>query len=119
MESPPCAWKAAMSRLVMRSTTRTARVTKVIWSCSSPRNLMTFGDTGRWRVRRGVSLGVSPGGGGGGAHLEQRLHHAAGDQGLAAGIVAGQVVEEGEEGGGELVGVGLQRGVCAGDSAVT
>lgn len=42
MERPLWDWKAAMSRLVMRSTTRTARVTKVIWSCSSPRNLITY-----------------------------------------------------------------------------
>lgn len=41
IERPLCDWKAAMSRLVMRSTTRTALVTKVIWSCSSPRNLIT------------------------------------------------------------------------------
>lgn len=45
------------------------------------------------------------------AHLQQRLHHAAGHQRLAAGVVAGQVVEEGEEGGGELVGIGLHGGV--------
>lgn len=41
------------------------------------------------------------------AHLEQRLHHAARHQRLAARVVAGQVVQEGEERRGELVGVGL------------
>ncbi len=47
IERPPWDWKAAMSRLVMRSTTLTARVTKVIWSCSSPRNLITWCGSGR------------------------------------------------------------------------
>ena len=45
------------------------------------------------------------------AHLQQGLHHAAGDQGLAPGVVAGQVVEEGEQGRGKLVRVGLHQGV--------
>lgn len=47
MERPLWDWKAAMSRLVMRSTTRTALVTKVIWSCSSPRNLITYNERKR------------------------------------------------------------------------
>ena len=39
-------------------------------------------------------------------HLQEALHHAAGDEGLAAGLVARQVVQEGEEGGGERLGEG-------------
>lgn len=40
-------------------------------------------------------------------YLEQGLHHAAGDKGLATSIIAGQVVEEGEERCGKLVRVWL------------
>jgi len=40
-------------------------------------------------------------------HLQQGLHDAALDQRVAARVVRGQVVEEGEQRGGELVREGL------------
>lgn len=57
MERPLWDWKAAMSKLVMRSTTRTARVTKVIWSCSSPKNFITFLEELSRKKKRGGEKG--------------------------------------------------------------
>ncbi len=49
--------------------------------------------------------------------LEETLHHATGDEGLSPRLIAGQMVEEGEEGGGkrlrEVAAVAAAVGGCS------
>ena len=52
-------------------------------------------------------------------HLEETLHHPAGDEGLAPGLVASKVVEEGEESGGEGLREGCRGGSGGGEACNT